>query len=306
MQTELGQVPVWTRYKNYSVTSELFLDLVFNNACNCNCSYCIARTTSFANEDYCAWKNALEETLNTFDVRNIIILGGEATIDKRFFDKVEFLDTLIANKSIDNIILTTNGIMLRNDSFMKQLMSTCINTVNISYMHYDKATNDKIFGADTLSIDEIKRIYSTLKASGKTMRINTNVYRGNLNSVEEMTAFVNTFNGLCDHIKFSPLMDTSMFNTVKSVTDFTVKHAIPDEEIRALYDSLAAKCNILQQAKNILGFVDYSLLDVQGQRVILKYAQVEDKYDRDKIIPTLKLYPNGNLANEWDYRKNII
>ena len=42
----------------------------------------------------------------------------------------------------------------------------------------------------------------------------------------------------------------------------------------------------------------------RAQRVILKYAQVEDKYDRDRVIPTLKLYPNGCLSNEWSYQKD--
>ena len=34
--------------------------------------------------------------------------------------------------------------------------------------------------------------------------------------------------------------------------------------------------------------------------------KVEDMYDLDTMIPTLKLYPNGNLSNEWDYKKNIL
>ena len=33
---------------------------------------------------------------------------------------------------------------------------------------------------------------------------------------------------------------------------------------------------------------------------------MEDTYNLDKDIPTLKLYSNGNLSNEWDYNKNIL
>ena len=39
---------------------------------------------------------------------------------------------------------------------------------------------------------------------------------------------------------------------------------------------------------------------------ILKYGQVEDQYDRDRMIPTLKLYPNGNLSNAWDHADDIL
>ena len=42
-----------------------------------------------------------------------------------------------------------------------------------------------------------------------------------------------------------------------------------------------------------------------GQLVILKYAQVEDKYDPDTTIPTLKLYPNGCLSNTWSFTRDI-
>ena len=51
--------------------------------------------------------------------------------------------------------------------------------------------------------------------------------------------------------------------------------------------------------------MDYAETEVVGQRVILKYAQVEDKYDRDRDIPTLKIYPNGCLSNEWNFQKDI-
>lgn len=29
-------------------------------------------------------------------------------------------------------------------------------------------------------------------------------------------------------------------------------------------------------------------------------------YDLDSVIPTLELYPNGYLSNEWNYQKNIL
>lgn len=306
MKTELSQKPVWSSYKQYKVTSELFLDLIFCSACNCKCDFCIARTNSFAKDNYENWQKALKKALCTFDVKNIIILGGEATIDKRFFERLDYLEGLIDGTNVENVILTTNGIKLRENDFLERLLKTCVNTVNISYMHHDKAVNDKIFKADTLTIAELKNIYTKLKACGKTMRINTNVYRGNLDCVAEMQAFADCFNGSCDYIKFSPLMDTDMFDTVESVESYTKTNAICDDEIRVLYDAFANANRVLEQSSNILGFVDYSLLDCSGQPVILKYAQVEDKYDRSKIIPTLKLYPNGNLANEWDYKKNIL
>ena len=45
---------------------------------------------------------------------------------------------------------------------------------------------------------------------------------------------------------------------------------------------------------------------VIAQAAAYEYAQVEDTYDLDCDIPTLKLYNNGNLSNEWQYEKDIL
>ena len=102
------------------------------------------------------------------------------------------------------------------------------------------------------------------------------------------------------------LMETTMFHTPDSVTEFTLHHEIGKEEIRKLFDTYAYECTILKSACSILGFVEYKEGTDQAQDVILKYGQVEDQYDRDRMIPTLKLYPNGNLSNAWDHADDIL
>lgn len=304
MNTEVSQKAKWIAIGKYTVTSELFIDLIFNNACNCNCPFCIAKTKSFAEENFDKWKISLKRAFKIFDIKHVIILGGESTIDTRFWKKVGILSEFY--KKVQNIILTTNGIRLRNRDFLNRIAKSCITSVNISYMNHDKAVNDQIFGADTLTKSDIEQIYRVLKADGKTLRINTNVYRGNLDNILEMNRFTEYFSGCCDYIKFSPLMDTEMFDTVDSVLDYSKNTSLSESEIRQLYDDYSSQFTVIMKSSNILGFVDYSELSAHGQGIILKYAQVEDKYDRDTVIPTLKLYPNGNLSNEWDYKKDIL
>lgn len=306
MDSELLQKPFWKQKGNYCVSSELFLDLIFTSACNARCPFCIARTEEHGAEDFPRWKRTLARTLEEFDVRSIILLGGEATIDPRFWEKLAYLAELTAHRDTGPLILTTNGIALREERFLERLCASQIDSVNISYMHHRKTVNDAIFGLDTLRKEEVAQVYHRLRDAGKTMRLNANVYRGNLDTVTQMEDFVRYFSGCCDTIKFSPLIATDMFHTVESVTRYTRAVAIPDAQIRILYDAFAAEHTCLQRAQNILGFVDYCSLSVYGQHVILKYAQVEDKYDRDRVIPTLKLYPNGNVSNEWDHKKTIF
>ena len=325
--SEMDQKPFWTKNGQYLVTNELFLDLVFTSACSCACPFCISRTKEYARADFEQWKKSLRETFERFAVRHVIVLGGEAAEDPLFWEKLSLVgemtgrhrhetapDTKAAGShGIDadrharhEVILTTNGIALRDPDFLEKLCCSPVTAVNISYMNYDKQKNDRIFQADTLDREELLQICRRLHESGRTLRLNANVYRDNLDTCEEMESFVRCFTGCCDAVKFSPLMATDMFDTREEVTAYTRRMAIPEEEIRLLFEAFAGRHRLLRRTKNVLGFVDYAQLSVFGQTVFLKYAQVEDKYDPDREIPTLKLYPNGALSNTWDYKKNIL
>lgn len=305
MSNEFFQRPVWRPMGKYLVTSELFLDAVFTSCCNCTCPFCISRTESYADENRSRWEQAVKDAFTLFDIRNVIILGGEATIDPLFWEKTDILTQAMKGKRVDHLILTTNGIMFRDQVFLSRLLSSRIDAVNLSRTHHLQEINDDIFGQHTLTKDEISTLYHQLQSAGKTLRLNVNVWRGNLDNVDEMNAFVKTFTGCCDAIKFTPLMRTDMFGTVEDVTLFTQQHAIPEAEIAALWDLFISHHHLLNKASQVLGFVDYAEAEAYGQRVILKYAQVEDKYNRDQIIPTLKLYPNGCLSNEWSFSRDI-
>ena len=305
MNSELSQRPVWRRMGRCLVTSELFLDVVYTSFCDCACPFCIARTEEYAEENKSAWMRAARDAFSLFDIKNVILLGGEATLDPAFWEKTDFLARAMAGKHVDHMILTTNGIKLRDSEFAARLLSSRIDAVNLSRMHYEQAANDAVFGQSTLTREEIVSLYRRLRSAGKTLRLNVNVWRGSLDSAEEMDAFVHAFSGCCDAVKFTPLMRTDMFGTVPEVTRFTRQSAIPEGEIAALWNGFLARHRLLGKRSRVLGFVDYAEAEAFGQRVILKYAQVEDKYDRDTVIPTLKLYPNGCLSNEWSFTRDI-
>ena len=305
MSSEFDQNPVWTGMGRYRVSSELFLDVVFTSACDCACPWCIARTPEYAPEDRKAWEQAVTDAFRLFRIRNVIILGGEATIDPCFREKLEYLSRTMEGQQAEHLILTTNGNRLKDPAMLRTILESRIDAVNLSRMHYLQEENDRIFGQETLTAEEIRSLYEQLKANGMTLRINVNVWRGNLDTPAEMDAFVSAFAGACDAVKFTPLMRTDMFGTVPEVTEYTRRMAIDEKEIAQLWEDFAARHTVRRRNGQVLGFVDYAEVDAFGQRVILKYAQVEDKYDRDTEIPTLKLYPNGCLSNEWSYSKDI-
>lgn len=305
MSSEFDQNPVWTRKGPFSVSSELFLDVVFTSACDCSCPWCIARTPEYAAEDRSAWEKAVLDAFRLFRIRNVIILGGEATVDPCFREKLDFLSRAMEGQPAEHLILTTNGNRLKDPETLRAVLDSRIDAVNLSRMHYLQAENDRIFGRATLTPDEIRALYGQMKANGMTLRINVNVWRGNLDTAEEMDAFVSAFIGACDAVKFTPLMRTDMFGTVAEVTEYAGRAALSEKETAELWNAFAARHDLQRRNGRVLGFVDYAEVRAAGQQVILKYAQVEDKYDRDTEIPTLKIYPNGCLSNEWSYTKDI-
>lgn len=295
------------RKGKYRVSNRIFLDLVFNNACNCNCPFCIARTKTYSENDPEAWKKAVKKTLEIFreEIDSMIILGGEATIDPDFFVRLDWLDEMTEGDHIFTI-LTTNGIMLKDSSFLNRLKESSIDSVNISVMHYDQEKNDRLMGARTLTKEQLRQIRDELHRVGKTVRFNTNVAKNNLDSVEEMEEYVKAFKGCFDAVKFTPLMKTDMFGTTDAVLAYTHEYALSKEEIRKLFDGFADRHQKNRFNNNVFGLISYGDVTAFGEHVILKYEQVEDMYDLDDTIPTLKLYPNGCLSNEWSYRKNIL
>ncbi|MDO5435591.1 MAG: radical SAM protein [Clostridia bacterium] len=306
MTDELTNAAEWIQIGPWKVSSELFLDVIFTNHCNRHCAYCIARTKTYCTEDPSRWQRTLEKAFELFNIGSIIILGGEATVDPRFWEKLADVERLAREYLTGRVILTTNGVRLTEPDFLERLCQSGITAVNISRMHYRQDLNDISFGGPTPTVKEIRHIHDALTAAGKTLRLNANIWRGNLDTITEMERFTDAFAGYCEAIKFSPLMNTAMFGTTSETDRFTAENAIPDEEIRVLYDRFAQRQKMIRKQKNVLGFVDYAEVIRNGQRVLLKYAQVEDKYDRERVIPTLKLYPNGCLSNEWNYRKDIL
>ena len=307
MITEVEKKFSFKEKGDYIVSNRLFLDLIFNNRCNHKCKFCIAKTKSYCDEDLERWKTSFKKTIEVFgeEIDSLIILGGEATVDPYFFTKLDYINEVTKKKHIFTI-LTTNGFMLRNNSFLEKLAHSSIDSVNISVMNHNHEHNNFLMGANTLTKDELKHIYEVLHNSKKTVRLNTNVAKNNLNTLSEMEDYIKYFKGCFDVIKFTPLMKTDMFNTDDDVLEYTHENAMDKESIKELFDSLVNKYNKNSSNNKVFGLINYADLTVFDEHIILKYEQVEDMYDLDKVIPTLKLYPNGNLSNEWDYKKNIL
>lgn len=52
MATEMSQKVEFKKLGKWLISSELFIDLIFNDNCNYHCPFCIADTECFATEDF--------------------------------------------------------------------------------------------------------------------------------------------------------------------------------------------------------------------------------------------------------------
>ena len=84
----------------------------------------------------------MADAFRLFDIRNVIILGGEATVDPDFWDKLRVITRVMEGKNTDHLILTTNGNRLGDPAFADKVAASRIDAVNLSRMHYDQAEND--------------------------------------------------------------------------------------------------------------------------------------------------------------------
>ena len=306
IESELKQkVNFCNKVGKYNVSSEAFVDFIFTEKCNCNCKFCIANTKSRAIDNLEAWKRNTKAMFRTFDIHDIIILGGESTIDPKFFEKVNYIGQVMDKKK-RNIILTTNGVMLRNPKFLEKLCNTVITTVNISYMNHNKEKNDSIMRGNTLTVDELREVRRVLNSHGMTLRLNSNVFRGNCDTVEEMLEYINTLKDVSDAIKFSPLISTESFNSEDDVSLFTNTNSMSQSEINNLYNDFCNCGTVVGTNDKVFGYVEYKVVDVHDSTVILKYSQLSEMFDRTKEVANLKMYPNGNLSNIWDSRDSSL
>ncbi len=296
----------------YNVSSELFVDFIFTERCNCHCKFCISNVCETAVVDFERWKANTKKLFELFDINDIIILGGEATLDNIFFSKLKYIEDLLRGQELKqrNIILTTNGTMLRNIYFLEKLSRSIITTVNVSYMNHKPNKNKSIMrSGKLLTHDELVTIRNYLNKRGITLRLNVNVFKGNCDTVEEIEEYVETMKDCADAIKFSPLIKTEHFGSVPEVSEFTDRVVMEQEEIDSLFDAVVAKYKKPSQyATNdkVFGYVKYDQLMIDDRQVILKHSQLSELFDVEHEIVNLKVYPNGNVSNIWDSRDHIL
>ena len=304
---EIFKVPHYKLFVNNERTFQLssvpYLDIVFNDHCNAKCKFCIAHLIhKKLKSNINNFKPKIEYAINSLGVREVLLLGGEPTINDDIFEIIDYLKTF----DLDKICITTNGHRMAKDSnYASKLLSSGITHINLSLMNLDREKQAYISGTDTyIGIESLKAFFEVSKHKGVKLRINNNVFVGNHDTEEDMLDFYDDVKDYCDSVKFSPLLKTDSFSTVNEVTEFNRTHILSDEQYDSLWHSVEYHFNNYPIVRNerTFGFVPYSMI-VLPTPIILNFnqhGQLKEKVVQEGKINNLKLLVTGDLSLSWN------
>lgn len=288
---------------NALVSDNLYLSIVATNSCQCDCPYCINsltdRTLQMPLEK--AKKN-ISKAIKELDVKEAVILGGEPTLYKDLFPLINFLK----ESSLRRVGLTTNGIKLKDRDFLINLIHTGIDFINISYHNEDFITFDDLY--------DIYNFFKSEKYSWQKIRINTNIWKGNHDNLEELDYFINQISLCCDEIRVSNIIHKDSFSVNSNNREDADNMYMTDEEYKKLFTEfieLKAKDYTIIYNTKALGFVQYYLIPSKVP-VIVNWnidskvsEQVCENNLQEKKIHTVKCLVTGDISLSWN-TDNII
>jgi MoaA/NifB/PqqE/SkfB family radical SAM enzyme len=288
---------------SYSLCTYPYLDIVFQDHCNSKCSFCVAQLIHdkiwF---DIEVFKEKIHYAITILGVKEVLILGGEPTINDEIFEILEFLRKYNLNK----ICITTNGRRITQDlKYIEILVKSGITHVNLSLMSLNLDKQSVLAGVRSeITLEKLKDVYDILKQNNIHLRINNNVFKGNNDSVLDIITFYNAVSSCCDSVKFSPLLKTDSFSTVNSVTTFNCEHTLSDQKYEELWNTVEACYSEFPIVRNrlTLGFVEYSMIFLPVP-LIFNYnhrGKLKQMVVEEKKIHSFKLLPTGDLSISWN------
>lgn len=296
-------VPFYNKGRCFKLHKYPYLDIVFNDHCNAQCKFCISHLIhKKVKADIQKHKPKIKYAIEKLGVREVLLLGGEPTINNDIFRVIDYLKDFPLNK----ICITTNGHRIaKSTEYAERLVSSGITHMNLSLMSLDEEKQRWISGSKVFfSIDNLQTLYGLCRKHSVRLRINNNVFIGNNATPLSALAFYGAVSGFCDSVKFSPLLKTDSFSVVNEVNDFNREYILTDDEYDDLWHRIedCFSSYPIVRNKQTFGFVEYSMI-VLPVPIILNYnqhGQLRKKVIENKQINNLKLLPTSDLSLSWN------
>lgn len=294
--------------KTYNLNRSPYLDIVLTDYCNSDCSFCIADLVHDKKViDFNVAKEKILYAVNKMNVREVLLLGGEPTMSKDLVPMIQFLNTL----KLDKIVMTTNGVKLAQDSYYRrEVLSSGLTHLNVSFMSTSKRQQGKITNSKfVLTVEDVETIYGACYIKDVSMRINANIFKGNLDTVQKINKFYNDVKNGCDSVKFSPILPVDAFSVLNVKTQWCADNLIDDGTLDDLFNDIedyyvnkfgvAVITNDLQ-----FGFVKNSMIPLYTPIVLNwnfgRYTGMMKRVTDLSQINNIKLLSNGELSLSWN------
>lgn len=300
---QISYKPFENNGKLYNLSNYPYLSIVMSDFCNARCNFCIGNLIHKklkCNID--VYKEKIKFAIQKMGVKEVLLVGGEPTINDDIFEIIKILKQFNLNK----ICVTTNGIRLTTDKeFADRLYSSGISNINLSLMTFNEEKQREINHSKiNVNRRSLIDIYNSCNENNIKLRINNNVFKNNNDNFDDLITFYVKTKNYCHSVKFSPLLKTDSFSVVNNVTEWVRNNILTDDEYDNLWSEVEQYYNDLTVIKNnsTLGFVGYSFIPLKVP-IILNYNQhgkLMQKVVQNKEINNIKLLPTGDLSLSWN------
>ena len=289
------------------VSNNAYLSIVATNKCQCNCLYCINSETD-KNLDLPidkAYRN-IQSCVDKYGVKEAIILGGEPLMHPSILSLIGSLRRI---KGLKMLRLTTNGIMLnKHPEMIPDLVHPeyGIQGINISCHN----------GRDFMSYERLREITNAIRCANGDIkiRINSNIYRGNLDNMYDIAGHIEKLDGIADEIRISNIIEKDSFSVNQENNPHGCGLILSDERYEKIFEDIIRTYGYnLTVIKNpmTLGFVRYILIP-REMPIIINWnigskvsEQVCENDIKNRKINTFKCLVDGSISLSWN-KNNVI
>lgn len=289
------------------VSNNAYLSIVATNKCQCNCLYCINSETDKSLDlpiDK-AYRN-IQSLVDKYGVKEAIILGGEPLMHPSI---ISLIGSLRRIKGLKMLRLTTNGIMLdKHPEMIPDLVHPQygIQGINISCHN----------GKDFMSYERLREVTGLIRNTNPDIkiRINSNIWRGNLDNMYDIMSHIDALTGIADEIRISNIIEKDSFSVNQENNPHGSGLILSDETYNSLfYDIIRTYGSNLTviDNPNTLGFVRYVLIP-RDTPIIINWnigskvaEQVCENDIKNRKINTFKCLVDGSISLSWN-KNNVI
>ena len=268
------------------------LHLKITNACNAKCKFCVEQNSK-CSENAKYYIKQVDKMLTEMEREGILysvsLTGGEPLL----FNGFSALCDILRKHDIKFLTMNTNGTYLK--SHIDEI-DGLFDFIDISRHSISDARNNKIFGTEVPTIEELKDIKNSLKST----KIRIQCVMCDVNSIDGLLEFVDTFR-FADDISFRRLM--------KLPEKYGVTYETEDDLYNQILEYAFNNFQLIEQT--IQDYYVYEIWDYNGIYITFSYSNMNmlsnvENIEDERICREFIIHPNGIISGSWDFNNKVL